>query len=504
MEQAEQETFGSKLKRVFWPIENFENKKFIPMALMMACILFNYSVLRSLKDGMVVANIGAEAISFLKTYVVLPLAILFIILYTKLCNIMNAQKVFYTVTSIFIGYFTFFSFVIYPNTEFFHASTESIESLAAEMPRLKWFIRIGGKWGYGSFYLMAEMWGSMMISLLFWQFANQITKTAEAKRFYSMFGLLGNVPLLFIPYIFGKFLTEENSGSGLFPVLCITIVSGVLILMLYAWINKNVLTDSRLYDPAAIGGKKKKKKAKLSVSESFKMIMSSKYLGLIAMLVLSYGVSINLVEGVWKSKVKLMYPGEVAYTKFMGDFMFWQGLVAIFFMLVGANILRMVSWSVAAIFTPLMILATGAAFFSFIIFESSFGLQVAAFLGTGPLAMIVVIGMMQNVLSKGVKYSLFDSTKEMSYIPLDDEMKTKGKAAVDVIGGRLGKAGGALIQSTAFLISGGGFKESTPYFAVFFFAIVVLWIYSVQVLGKEYKNKLEENERAKASEGEEE
>lgn len=124
--------------------------------------------------------------------------------------------------------------------------------------------------------------------------------------------------------------------------------------------NRNVLTDPRLYDPALV--KEKKAKAKMSLIDSFKMIFTSKYVGYIALLLIAYGISVNLVEGVWKSKVKELYPTKEAYTIYMGKFQFYQGWVAIAFMLIGSNILRKVSWLAAAMITPLMMLITGAAF----------------------------------------------------------------------------------------------------------------------------------------------
>lgn len=484
----------SEIRRFFWPIEWHENKKFLPMAAMMFCILFNYSALRSIKDGFVVTSIGAESIGFLKTYVVLPSAVLMMILYAKLCNIMNAQKVFYTIAMIFNAYFAIFAFALYPFPEAVHPDPATIISLSEQYPNFKWFIRIAGHWSFATFYTMSEIYGSMMLALLFWQFANQITKTDEAKRFYSMFGLLGNFALPVVAVVMSFLLSDTftlfSNDLKFVPVLCVVVFSGVMSMFFYWWVNRFVLTDPSLYDPNQTSGGKKKKH-KLPLSESFKMIFTSKYLGLIAILVLAYGISINLVEGAWKDRLRQMYPTKEAYTLYMGTFLGYQGVAAIIFMLIGANILRRVKWGTAAMFTPVMILITGCAFFSFIVFDQSIGMHTAAFFGTGPLAMAILVGAIQNVLSKATKYSLFDSTKEMSYIPLDDEMKSKGKAAVDVVGGRFGKSGGGVIQSTFFMLFPTlGFAEATPFFAVIFVAIVIIWIFAVRALDKEYSARL--------------
>lgn len=66
-----------------------------------------------------------------------------------------------------------------------------------------------------------------------------------------------------------------------------------------------MVTDPELCEQEKPQSKESKpKKPKLSFADSFKMIFTSKYLGMICLLVLSYGISINLVEGVWKSKIK--------------------------------------------------------------------------------------------------------------------------------------------------------------------------------------------------------
>ncbi|MDX2050642.1 MAG: Npt1/Npt2 family nucleotide transporter [Rickettsiaceae bacterium] len=491
MSKVETNSHKNTLLDIIWPIENKELPKFIPMAFMMFLLLLNYSMLRSIKDGFVVTHIGPEAISFLKTYVVLPSAIIAMVIYAQLCNLMSQQNVFYVITAFFAAYLTFFALVLYPDPDSYHPNTEFIHSLAEAYPNFQWFIKIAGKWTYASFYTMAELWGSIMISLLFWQFANQITKTLEAKRFYSMFGMLGNFGLIMTSVVLSGSLSEDDTPSlGFEFVLGIAVVSTLLIMVTYWWMQKNILTNPLYYEPAE--KKNKKKKEKLSLIDSAKLIFSSRYLGLIAVLVFAYGISINLVEGVWKAKLKLLYPTVSGYTIYMGNFQKWQGIGAILFMIVGSNILRLLPWRVAALFTPLMILVTGSAFFAFIIFDNIIAGSVSMIIATSPLALAVLIGAVQNVLSKATKYSLFDATKEMAYIPLDDELKTKGKAAVDVVGGRLGKSGGGIIQSTTFILFPAlSFVEATPFFGLIFVLIVVIWAFAVNTLSKDYESALE-------------
>ena len=86
-------------------------------------------------------------------------------------------------------------------------------------------------------------------------------------------------------------------------------------------------------------------------------------------------------------------------------------------------------------------------------------------------------------MSKASKYSLFDPTKEMAYIPLDQDSKVKGKAAIDVVGARLGKAAGSGIN-LAFIAIFSDILLCAPYIAVCLFLVIACWINAVKGLNK--------------------
>merc|ERR1719163_2628017 len=182
-----------------------EAKKIVPLGMMFFCILFNYTILRDTKDVLVVTapGAGAEIIPFLKTYVQLPGAIIFSAFYATLCNKFEQGQIVIGVISGFLAFYASFAWILYPNLAILHP-TAFCESLAAALPvAFTAPIALFRNWTFTLFYLFAELWGSVVLSLLFWGFANQVCSVAEAKKFYPLFGMFANVALV----VSGNFVT---------------------------------------------------------------------------------------------------------------------------------------------------------------------------------------------------------------------------------------------------------------------------------------------------------
>jgi len=394
-----------------------------------------------------------------------------------------------------IIFFGTFAYVFYPNRDFLHPTAWCQEMLDKLGPRFMGPLAILRNWTYCLFYVMAELWGSVVVSVLFWGFANQITTVDEASQFYPLFGLGANVALIFSGKAV-KYFSQVRAGLppgvdgweiSLKGMMGMVVLGGLIITGIYFALNRTIVPKIQLREA------KKKKKMKMSVGESFKFLAASSYIRDMALLVVAYGISINLVEVTWKSKIKAQFPNPNDYSAFMGDFSTATGTVTFIMMLLSRVIFKKFGWGVAAQITPVMLLLTGVAFFALVLYSGPLTPTLAA-VGLTPLYAAVLVGAAQNIFSKSSKYSLFDPCKEMAYIPLDDEVKTKGKAAIDVICNPLGKSGGALIQQ--FMILGfGSLAASTPYLGMILLAIVLIWIRAAASLNVQFIAAQEERAR---------
>ena len=80
------------------------------------------------------------------------------------------------------------------------------------------------------------------------------------------------------------------------------------------------------------------------------------------------------------------------------------------------------------------------------------------------------------------------------FLITDAESKTKGKAAVDVIGGPLGKSGGSFVQQILIGFFG-SLQASTPYLGGVLGLVILAWIKAASSLSKQFKAKSAEMEK---------
>jgi ATP:ADP antiporter, AAA family len=354
-------------------------------------------------------------------------------------------------------------------------------------------INILTHWTSAVYYIVSEIYSSVSIGLLFWQFANDVVSVPEAQRFYPLFAQMSGLA----PIVAGQYMVHYTSQAASFTssmhrLTGAVSVAGIMICFLYHQTNQFVQKQNAAIVSDEKAPKKKAKKPKLSMKESIQFLAGSQYLRLVSMLVLGYGLSINFTEIMWKSLVKRKYPVAQEYQRFMGNFSSAVGFATCIVIFFGVQVIRILGWRVGAMATPTVMALLAFPFF----------VCILAGVDDNPaaLTMAVWLGTLQSLLSKTAKYALFDPTTQMAYIPLDEDSKVKGKAAIDVLGSRIGKSGGSLIQQGLVFLFG-NILHAAPVVAVIFYGVLGSWIVAAQRLSTLFQAQ---TELAKAEQQEEE
>lgn len=489
--------FG-KIRSILWPIRKFELKKFLLLSFLLFSNIFVYTVVNNFKDVFVLSCAtlgGAELLSPLKSTLVLPSTILIATLFSFTAVKFGMRKTFYYSISFFTLFFSLFAFVLLPNVNSLHLSAEKMVHLQNSAPGFMYYmIPIVGNWSFSLFYILAEVWGVVSINSLFWNFANKVTSKSEAVRFYAMFHTIGCFGRL-LAGKFTKIITKTNNpfiynAQIMIGLACLFCIVSMVVYYFTDRAKSNVEDSSNGVENKNSQSKKSKKKVKISFFEGIKILFSSKYLFLIFILPLSYGIGMHLFEVTFKGYIKSLSsnPNEVAHT--IGQLSQLTGILTFVSTFIGTYILRNYKWKRAALITPITLCVFGGLFFILVFLQKIEVLNSFSPLGT------LWLGIMIDAVIKGMKYCMLDPTKSMTYRVLDEDTKARAQGAIEIIGGRGGKGLGAAIVMlfTSIFYPGSKIMDHIFGLSLSFIIVVAAWIISCNKLGDLYEEK-KQNEK---------
>lgn len=437
---------------------------FLLIGSLMLFIIFNNTLLRNLKDSLLVMSNGALSIAFVKMWGVLPITFLVLIIYTKLSNLFKQATIFYSFIFFFVSFFSLFSFFVIPlqdNVE----PVQFCDWLTTNLPKgFEQPIGIIRHWPSSLFYVGAELWSSVIVSLLFWQFVNSVTAEDQAKKYYPLLGQIADIGMILGGIVLTTSVGSGNWSQDLTHLTLWFLCAAAVIVVLYAYLNRRMDKN---------GMKKAQQKTGLSLKESFLHLQKSPEIRSLAGMVMGYAVVSNLVDVIWKNELQLLSKNESEFTSALGYISILTGFCTISSGFLGSFLLRRYGWFLGALIPPYFLLVTGLGFFMTILASIS-GFEISSW-------WILGCGLLQIISGKALKFSFFDATKEMAFISLDVESRIKGKAAIDLVAVRLGKSGSSCFHQFIALIFGSIHTVIGLYLSVFL-VVIYAWINSVKSL----------------------
>lgn len=425
----------------------------------------NYSILRSLRNTLVVSctSAGAELIPAIQLWGLLPLTFLLVYVISLFMRKYSQAKVFFLVTLLFLGFFNIHAFCIYP----FQNHLESTFSPPEFLKPITSLYLLCKHWASGSYFIAAELWKVAILSLLFFGFLNRSLSLKEAKGMYSPLLLGGSIggllagPTTVIaakisPFLLKSFGFSKWHATYLVLTIIMTIV-GFMIMGLFS-ILKNKVKPTEV--------KQEEAKSKISFKDSLHTFIKNRYLFSLGVIVIADYIAYFLFEVFFLDLLKTAYPDPNKYCQFNGQLTFWTSvLTLISAVFITPILLYRKTWKTAALVTPSAI-GLSIIFFSMVLGANSPWMSsLSSILGLSVTKIAIIFGSIQFCVCRAIKGTLFDASKELAYFPLTEELKSKGKLVVDGLASRTGYCLAAGINQSLFSLFG-SFHAGLPAAAI--------------------------------------
>ena len=439
---------------------------FVTMFAIITLLYFNFSILRSVRNALVVADGGgAELLPFFELWAGLPAAIALTWFITRLCRRFSLSRVFSILTLMFLVFFGLFAFWIYPRFALNHAATP-MASFLSYGPEIVW-----AYWPKALFFAVSELWKVALLSVLFWSAANRSLRKEYAQIVYGPLLAGGSLGALLAGPV-TAWCTASGGSFGwlesLYLVSSIMIVVGFVLIALFYYLTSLLAKPDLEEEPMP---------SDLSLTKavrSFRMHTSLPWIGL---LVLGDYLAYGLTEVVFLNTLKNAFPDPQAYCHYMGMLTFWAGLgTLILGVFLAPQMLSRLPWHISALVTPVAFLLTSILFFGYAYWWHAYTTSSWA----------IAMGSVMYCTCRATKYTFFDSTRELAYMHLDRKTQLEGKLVIDGIGGRVGRATSSVFNMGLIRLWG-SVDGAAPVAGGLSALFVGLWIFAAQQLGARLK-----------------
>lgn len=262
-----------------------------------------------------------------------------------------------------------------------------------------------------AFYIFVDLFGVVMVEQ-FWSLANSVYNTRDGKNWYGLVGtggLIGGA----LGSIAAAFLINSTPLQTR-DLLLVAAAIVMIILLLTWWLGRLKIYENAQHKP------------QLSESQrGWRYLIKSRYLVLIAAVLLMVQLVSPMVEYQFMHVIQDMYPEREARTEALS---FFFSILSIFAIVVNM------------IVTPLILrnfgLLAGLLVQPVSMFVATFGFMVNPSFWSASI---------MKISDRGLSYSINRASKELLYIPVDASVMYQVKGWIDMFGYRTFKIFGAFV-----------------------------------------------------------
>lgn len=330
----------------------------------------------------------------------------------------------------------------------------------------RWGFQIeGASWLPGmvsfAFYVWLTLFSSIAV-MQFWVLANDVFDVQSAKRLYGFVGAGG-----ILGGISGGLIAMQAKRLGTENLLLVSAVYlvGMLVLYNYIWFKERTRFEAETHEP--------KEKVKAS-KESWQILRHSKYLIWVLLIIAFSKIVTSQTEWQYNKFVEFSMGAVDDRTVFFGKIIAYLSFVALFIQLfLTSRVLKKFNFQGALLPLPLGLLA-------------------------GALLVLVhpvlAVAAILKITEGSTRYSINQTASNYLYLPVPRSVRHKVKPVFDVSVYQVAKGIGGFLTfiyifgaTRIFGLSGLGLAR---FGSVFNLALIVLWLFVIIMLKKEYPNEI--------------